>query len=67
MKPLLELSNRECRWPVAEDRQRRHLFCGARTSEGCAYCELHRQMSVVPDDELPDWFTELDEMFGVKR
>lgn len=66
MKRLLELSNHECKWPVSEDRDG-HLFCAARTSEGCSYCPDHRAMSVVPEDELPDWWLELDDLFGVTR
>lgn len=64
MKRLLELSSRECRWPVAEDRGG-HLFCGHHTAENCSYCALHKAISIEP--EPPDWWLELDDLFGVTR
>ena len=64
MKRILELGVNECRWPIAEDRTG-HLFCSHRTPDGQSYCPDHKAMSV--ETELPDWWLELDDLFGVKR
>ena len=40
--PLMELTSRQCRYPVTHDRE--HLFCGhARWNEATMYCEHHQR------------------------
>lgn len=44
--PLWELRARECRWPVEEDGQGRHLFCAEEVVDGYCYCAKHVLSSV---------------------
>jgi hypothetical protein len=39
--PLVDLNANECRWPVAEDAEGRHLFCGAGTQPEKSWCPYH--------------------------
>lgn len=65
MKRILELGCSDCRWPIHTDHSGLHFFCGKRCEPGCSYCATHYEMSVEP--EPPDWWLELDELFGVKH
>lgn len=51
-KPLAELAHDECRWPIAEDEWRSHLFCGERIIQrskgpGFSYCARHGKIAVL--------------------
>src|SRR5262245_15624561 len=39
--PLLELTERHCRWPIGDPRGKRFYFCAADRREGDAYCPFH--------------------------
>lgn len=46
---LLELALDACRWPVGEDEDEQHLFCGeAVAREGAVYCAVHASLAYVP-------------------
>lgn len=42
---LLELGNRDCRWPVGGEKAGT-LFCGHPQAPGSSYCDCHKRMSV---------------------
>jgi hypothetical protein len=44
---LLELEHNQCRYPVAEDNDGQHLFCGKVKEETGAYCTKHRDIAYV--------------------
>ena len=41
-KFLLELGNKECRFPVSEHLAKNHIFCGEPTNK--TYCEYHQKI-----------------------
>lgn len=47
MKPLLDLANNDCRWPMTADKP--FLFCGEPKAETGSYCACHKVMSVSRD------------------
>lgn len=57
MKLLLDLRERECRWPVATAAGT-HLFCGAPIEAAlpvtCSYCFEHFKKSHVPTNLFDD-------------
>lgn len=46
MKQIVELGNRECRWPIAEDPDEGHWFCAEHTAAGESYCPTHHALSL---------------------
>ena len=44
---LLDLEHNQCRYPVAEDDDGQHLFCGEVKEELSSYCAKHRQIVYV--------------------
>lgn len=44
-KPIYMLMDRECRWPVGNDKAGVHLFCAAQTDNG-SYCATHHGKGV---------------------
>jgi hypothetical protein len=46
MKPLIDLNQRDCRWPVKYTDQ--HYFCAKPQTVACPYCAEHAKMAYVP-------------------
>lgn len=54
--PLLEATDRQCRWPL-NDPGPGFLFCGRRTvSENCSWCPGHARMAFSPSRESRPYF-----------
>lgn len=49
--PLVELTERQCRWPVSEDGL---LFCGHPKLTGMSYCDFHARRAFVPVPMQPE-------------
>jgi len=43
--PLLQLRDKQCRWPIGEVGQNGFRFCKAKTPDGCSYCARHMQIA----------------------
>ncbi len=49
-KGVLDLKDRDCRWPIGDPQQPDFHFCGHAKHEGLPYCEFHaRKAYVVPE------------------
>lgn len=45
--PLLQLRDKQCRWPIGEVGQKGFRFCKAETPDGCSYCARHMQIATA--------------------
>lgn len=49
-KSIIELDERDCRWPIGDPRDETFHFCGRERFEGTSYCAHHAQVAFVPPE-----------------
>lgn len=49
--PLIDLTERTCKWPIGDPMQEEFHFCGNDSDDGAPYCKYHARLAFQPSAE----------------